>query len=150
MSTERSELLQQAWHPHRFSRSAVSYKPQQARLLAGHRLRRKHHGWVLWVSEDSRVSGGCCEGSNRTPRSGGWQSVGSGCIGLYLSKQGASQQEGQLGATQAGWQAWRGSCLRTRGLEAGRSGRARTGVHMRGKAAGRGLPELSGQGSLAG
>lgn len=49
---------------------------------------------------------------------------------------------------RAGWQAWRGSCLRTRGLEAGRSRRAGTGVHMRGKAAV--LPELSGQGSLVG
>lgn len=91
-----------AWHPHRFSRSAISYKPQQARLLAKRRLHRKHHGWVLWVSEDSRVSGGCCEGSSRTPRSGGWQSAVGGYVGLYRSKQGASWQEGQQGATQ-GW-----------------------------------------------
>lgn len=103
------------------------------------------------MSEDSRVSGGCCEGSNRTPWSGGWQSAAGGCVGFYLSKLGASWQEGQLGTTQGWVAAMEGILSSHRGLEAGRSRRAGTGVlPMRGKAAGRGLPELSGQGSLVG
>lgn len=117
-------------HPHRFYRSAGSYKPQQERLVTRRRLQ---HGWVLWLSEDSRVSGGYCEGSNLTPRSGGWQSAGSGCVDLHLSKLGARRQEGQLGATRvwaAGRKGIRGSnsLCRTRGLEVGRSWRTRTGV----------------------